>query len=102
MMRNGVRKRETELVQELIEALRDPSPATRESAARSLKHFGPRAVAAIPALMQASKDDPSHSVRLAVELAIDAIDPLAVERLDYLERHPDDDDGFPGNDALGG
>jgi HEAT repeat protein len=63
----------------LTQALTNAHPCARESAARVLGLFGPRAQSALPGLLKCSKD-PDESVRGFAAFAVKQVDPKAARK----------------------
>jgi HEAT repeat protein len=68
-----------EFVADVVPLLKSQDDTTRWCAVESLKMFGPKGKAAIPALLKIA-NDPVEKVRTSVALAIQAIDPEAAKR----------------------
>jgi HEAT repeat protein len=73
-----------------INDLKSPAPQTRNAAAYAISTIGPRAKAAVPALI-AALDDPASSVRYPVCVALREIGPAAAAAVPKLEEVRDND-----------
>ena len=74
----------------LIEALRDPDPGMRWRAAEALRHIGPSAAAAAPALVEAALRDPNEDV---CEAATEALGQTSIPVPALIEALRDPDAG---------
>ena len=78
-------------VPRLIALLGEPDVALRLGVCFGLKGIGPAAKAALPALRQASSDDPDKDVRKFAAFAIDSIERADPDRFEPVGLSPSQD-----------
>jgi HEAT repeat protein len=81
-------------VSEALQALRDNDWQVRTAAAMALEEIGPRAIAAIPALIQTLEQDKREDVRRAAAEALGSIGPRAIEAVSALSRALEDQSAY--------